>query len=213
MSPQATPLYIIFSRFPRPGQSKTRLISALGSQGAALLQQKMTEQLLVAAKDLQQRVAGLQLELHMADANQEEMARWLDCPWQAQQGNDLGERMANSFHASFSRGFQPIMLSGADCPALNSAILGQALQALHNHDAVLGPSLDGGYYLIGLQQPQPQLFQDISWGEAEVARQTQERLAASGLRYQLLPELPDIDRPSDLCHLPASLRSQLGAGP
>ncbi len=203
-------LCIIFSRFPHPGRSKTRLIAELGPDGAAHLQKQMTEHLLTAANLLDKQHASLQVELHMADATPHGMQNWLtDTMWRSQQGADLGARMAHSFSTSFRKGFGPIILAGADCPSLDSTILSQAFHALENHDVVLGPSQDGGYYLIGLRQDEPSLFTTMPWGQVGILAETTKRISKAGLSHALLPVLRDIDNPADLAYLPKELNQQL----
>jgi hypothetical protein len=199
-------LCIIFSRYPRPGASKTRLIPRLGPQGAAELQRRMTEQVVAAAGRL---ASGrrLRVELAMADAGPQEMAAWLGrgVAWQPQQGADLGERMAHAFAQAFERGFQRVVLVGADCPSLDVAVLARAFQALGRHELVLGPAGDGGYYLIGLNRPCPALFSGIAWGSHQVLAQTLAAAARAALVTALLERLPDVDRPADLAALPPAL--------
>ena len=91
-----------------------------------------------------------------------------------------------------------VVLIGSDCPAISTDILNQSYQALSNgKDAVLGPSSDGGYYLIGLKKPNPVIFQDISWGEGDVAERTRQNFIRLGLDYVELEELTDIDTADD----------------
>lgn len=143
----------------------------------------------------------------MADAGPQEMAAWLGrgVAWQPQQGADLGERMAHAFAQAFERGFQRVVLVGADCPSLDVAVLARAFQALGRHELVLGPAGDGGYYLIGLNRPCPALFSGIAWGSHQVLAQTLAAAARAALVTALLERLPDVDRPADLAALPPAL--------
>ena len=167
----------------------------------------MTERLLAHAAHLTRLHHGLRVELHMAQATGDEMTSWLgnDYPWLPQQGADLGQRLANSFQHGFQQGCQPIILAGADCPQLDTTILQQALTQLNSHDVVLGPASDGGYYLIGLNQPRSELFHNINWGDETVLAATCQRVAQAGLSHTLLPVLHDIDIPADLADLPMEL--------
>lgn len=167
----------------------------------------MTERLLAHVDHLARQHGSLRVELHMAQATKAEMTAWLgnDYPWLPQQGDDLGERLNHSFHRCFLQGHTPIILAGADCPLLDTTILQQALAELANHEVVLGPALDGGYYLIGLNRPQPQLFSAMNWGETGVLAETKHRCQQAKLSVALLPILSDIDLPADLAHLPQEL--------
>ncbi|MEN8140373.1 MAG: TIGR04282 family arsenosugar biosynthesis glycosyltransferase [Thermodesulfobacteriota bacterium] len=205
---------IIFSRFPRPGRCKTRLIDAVGPQGAARLQRVMTEGMLAAARELARQRPGLRVELHVAGAGPAEIREWLgqDQPWRRQEGQNLGERLSHSFLHGFQAGFAPIIVTASDCPRLDAATLALALDGLANHDVVLGPSLDGGYYLLGLRAPQERLFSEIEWGRSGVLAATRKRIAAAALSCLELPPLPDIDRPADMELLPLEIRNR-AAGP
>jgi len=201
---------IIFSRYPRPGAVKTRLIPHLGREGAAKLQRLMTEHVVAEAGRLA-RQNQVQLELAMAGALPHEMEAWLgrQLSWQDQVGADLGERMTFAIAQAFRRGFQHVVLVGADCPAVSTAILAQAFEELRRKDLVLGPTRDGGYYLIGLRCPNPALFANIAWGSEQVLAQTLAAAAEAGVQPALLVGLADVDRPEDLDVLPSALCDQL----
>lgn len=114
-----------------------------------------------------------------------------------QEGQDLGERMANAFERSFESGMEKVVLIGTDCPTLQSQHLNQAFEALTHSDLVLGPATDGGYYLIGMKRKADYLFEGISWSTAEVLSQTLAVATAHGLHFTLLDELSDIDTQED----------------
>jgi len=198
---------VIFSRYPRAGRVKTRLIPHLGSKGAAALHAYLTEQTLARARE----AAGLRpalLALWYTGASRQQMRDWLGSalPLVRQRGKDLGERMASAFRASWAKGVQRAVLIGSDCPALSPVLIIQALAELTQHDLVLGPASDGGYYLIGLRrnsapEVQDSLFQGIGWGTGTVYQQTMARAAAAKMATFTMQELHDIDRPEDLQHL------------
>lgn len=202
---------IIFSRYPRPGAVKTRLIPHLGREGAAELQRRMTEKVIAEAQGLASRRAPLQVELAMAGTGAPEMAAWVgqEIRWQQQVGADLGERMAFAVADAFRRGGQRVVLVGADCPGVTTDILAQAFDALDSKELVLGPSRDGGYYLIGLRSPNPLLFADIAWGSDQVLEQTLAVADQGRGQAALLACLADIDRPEDLDVLPPALSGVL----
>ncbi|MEX0802670.1 MAG: TIGR04282 family arsenosugar biosynthesis glycosyltransferase [Candidatus Binatia bacterium] len=120
-----------------------------------------------------------------------------------QQGHSLGERMSHAFQHLFDGGFGNIILIGSDLPIISPALFDQAYAWLAHAEAdvVLGPSADGGYYLIGMNRLIPDIFQDMSWSRDDVLARTMAKLAALGVKYQLLPLRYDIDTPEDLRRL------------
>jgi uncharacterized protein len=194
-------MLIIFTRYPIPGQAKTRLIPALGATGAADLQRRMTRQTIDLA--IQTRHP---FRIQFCGGTIAQMSDWLgDYDYQPQGEGDLGDRMDRAFNQGFAAGHDRVVLIGTDCPGVDRAILNQAFSALESHDLVLGPAADGGYYLIGLRRRIPELFDAIAWSTATVRAKTVEIATGLNLAYTLLPELSDIDRPEDLEHLPPSL--------
>lgn len=199
----ALPRLLLFTRYAQAGQCKTRLIPALGKEGAASLQQRLTERMVGEALTLQnEQVADL--AVHYYGASAEKMAAWLGpLSFFAQPEGDLGQRMAAAFTAAFAGGAMAAILFGTDIPDLGRTILRQALTALEDVPTVIGPTLDGGYYLIGLTasaaaQALPLLFNDIPWSTSLVLTTTLDRLRHARLTFSLLPELRDIDTPEDL---------------
>ena len=194
---------ILFTRYPRPGMCKTRLIPALGAEGAAALQRRLTERIAAQARRLEAEGIA-HLTVHHDGGSAEEMTAWLGaCEVRPQEGLDLGARMAAALRQAFASGAPRALLFGSDIPGLDSDGLRQALAALHERPVVLGPSDDGGYYLIGLSAAcaeiaLPLLFTDIAWSTATVLATSEERLRREGLAYTLLPQLADIDTPADL---------------
>lgn len=190
---------IVFTRYPEPGKTKTRLIPALGPEGAAKLQRQMTQTTLAEAKHLQlQRSA--QVEVYFTGASLSAMTTWLgtEFAYRPQPEGNLGQRLETAFAGAFTAGMQRVIAIGIDCPDLKAEILVQAFEHLMQKDLVLGPALDGGYYLIGLRRFVPELFQNIAWSTAAVLQQTTEIAQRLGLAIADLPPLGDIDRPEDL---------------
>ena len=184
----------VFARAPVPGQAKTRLIPLLGADGAAALQRRLIERTLATACAVPGArvtlwVAGDAVHPFVADA-----ANRFGVALAEQHGADLGARMHHAFEAAGA----PLVLVGTDCPRLSSADLAAAAGSLSTHDVVLQPANDGGYVLIGLARPQPQLFESIDWGGPQVLQQTRGRIADLGLRCALRPPLDDLDTPADL---------------
>lgn len=115
-----------------------------------------------------------------------------------QEGNDLGERMLNAFKKIFDLGLKNICIIGSDCYELQTEILQQAFDKLHETDIVLGPSKDGGYYLLGMNKLYPDLFINQNWGTSTVLGKTLETIKTLGLNVTQLKELNDIDTIDDL---------------
>ena len=205
---------IIFTRYPEPGKTKTRLIPALGPERAAILQQRMTEHTLAQAQLLQAKLP-VSVEVRFTGGDRRLMRSWLGpkLAYQAQGEGDLGQRMARSIQAAFQAGMQRVVIVGIDCPELDGVILGRAFQELQQHDLVLGPATDGGYYLIGLRRFVPQLFQDIAWSTDRVWEQTIAIAQQQNLSIGSLSPLDDVDRPEDLAiweRVSQSSMAQLG---
>ena len=190
---------IVFSRYPEPGKTKTRLASVLGPAGAARLQREMAEHALRRARALAPE-RPLALEVHYQGGSERLMADWLGpgISYSPQAGGDLGSRMDNAFLEAFRTGAEKVVLVGTDCPGITTTILRTAFNLLGLFDLVLGPARDGGYYLIGLRRRVPEIFQDVPWGAATVGAQTLTMARELGLRAVTVDPLVDVDRPEDL---------------
>ena len=193
---------IIFTRYPEPGKTKTRLIPVLGKAGAANLHRLMAQRTIARALSLQ-KSRRLSVEIHHTGGSQQQMQDWLgtDLIYQNQIDGDLGARMTAAFQNSFDSGVDKVAIVGTDCPDLKAEILAQAFDELSDRDLVLGPAKDGGYYLIGLRRSIPELFDGINWGTSEVFASTRAIAQNLGLNIAVLPILADIDRPEDLLGL------------
>lgn len=190
---------IVFTRYPEPGRTKTRLIPALGPEGAAQLHRRMAEHCLKTAKQLAwQRGLSVAVCFEGGDANL--MTQWLGDGFEyiPQASGDLGQRMLGAFEHAFARAAQRVVLIGTDCPGITGKVLKAAFDALNDHDLVLGPAMDGGYYLIGLRKAVPEFFADMPWSTDQVLEQTIQRANKVQLTYRLLATLGDVDRPEDL---------------
>jgi rSAM/selenodomain-associated transferase 1 len=196
-------LLIVFTRYPIAGQAKTRLIPAIGAEAAAQLQRRMTERTITIAKS-----CDVPLQIQFCGGTIGQMQDWLgaDLIYQPQSEGDLGDRMAQAFAAGFAAGEERVVIIGTDCPGIDRDLIHTAFTALESVQSVFGVAEDGGYYLIGLNQPTPSLFQDIPWSSETVLSDTLAIADAEGISYELLKELPDIDRAEDLRHLPAALQ-------
>jgi rSAM/selenodomain-associated transferase 1 len=125
-----------------------------------------------------------------------------------QEGHDLGERMNNAFIELFSRGYDNIVLIGSDIPSITRDMINQALKGLQNNDCVIGPSKDGGYYLIALSQALPYIFEDIPWSTSKVFEKSIKILNKKGFTYKLIQELEDIDTYKELVSFYEHLRDK-----
>jgi rSAM/selenodomain-associated transferase 1 len=187
----------VFLKAPRPGEVKTRLVPALGPEAAAGLYRALAQAVMERTRP---RVGEYERLLFFTPAEEgAEIAAWF--PGEtllAQEGPDLGSRMAAAFDECFRRGAGRAAIVGSDVPALASGDVAAALDSLADHDLALGPAVDGGYYLIALERPTPALFQGIAWGSASVFAATMERAASLGLTVRVLEPRRDVDTLDDL---------------
>ena len=195
---------LIFTRYPEPGITKTRLIPVLGAEGAAAVQRQMTEHLLSNINRLV-RTRPLAVEIRFAGGDARLMRNWLgtDFLYTAQGDGGLDQRMTIALTTAFDAGANAAVLIGTDIPGITAEIIGRAFDALRRNDAVFGPASDGGYYLVGLRKGAhkralPTLFAGLPWGTSRVLALSLERAAELVLSVALLDALDDVDRPEDL---------------
>jgi rSAM/selenodomain-associated transferase 2/rSAM/selenodomain-associated transferase 1 len=196
---------IIYTRYPIPGLTKTRLIPALGEEGAADLQRQMTEHTMETVRPLTGEQVELQVRFEGGDPGS--TVQWLgeDLLFTSQGEGDLGERMRRAFTESFQEGLEKVVIIGTDCPSLGAEDVEEAFDLLMDNALVLGPASDGGYYLIGIRGDAPGwvcelIFENIPWGADQVFNTTMNVLAETGLDVGLLDEKADVDEPEDLVH-------------
>lgn len=188
---------VIFAKAPLPGRTKTRLIPALGAEGAAALARTMLED------TIREALAAALGPVELCTCPPPDHADWqehapdgrVQCT--AQGEGDLGARMARAAERVIAAE-GAILLIGTDCPELDRHRLRAAARQLESHDAVLHPAHDGGYPLIGLKRFDRSLFHDIAWGGATVAATTIQRIAGLGWSLWQGETLRDIDEPADL---------------
>jgi len=205
------PHILVFARYPAPGRAKTRLIRALGTEGAARLHRRLTEHVAGvarAARNVATPGTGVEITVCCTGAPRRAFRTWLgmDFHYASQGPGDLGARMARAFNRAFRKGAISAVLIGTDVPGITSDILHQALQALQGNDTVLGRAADGGYYLIGMRSLFPGMFDHVDWGTGRVYEQTRGHIRRLGLTCADLPVLQDVDRPEDLGPLGADPR-------
>jgi rSAM/selenodomain-associated transferase 1 len=190
---------LVFTRYPVPGRTKSRLIPALGEEGAATLQRQMTEHVLSRVRKF---VASrsVSVEIRFEGGAKDLLIEWLgsDFPIRSQGEGNLGARMERAFRSAFEEGVERVVAVGTDCPGLSAKLMGKAFEALTSSEVVVGPAEDGGYYLIGLRKPVPELFSSIPWGTGEVLLRTLSVAKGLGLSVVLLEPRQDVDRPEDL---------------
>ena len=193
---------LIFSKYPLAGKAKTRLIPAIGAEVAAQLHRQLAEAAISTARSWKQISLEKvnRITVHYTGAGEKDFRCWLgsDLDYQEQPASDLGQRMSAAFESAFKCGIEHAIGIGTDVPTLTAAILQQADKNLEDHDLVLGPAADGGYYLIGMNSLHPELFADIEWGTERVYGQTLAICTRLNLKIAELPVLHDIDRPEDL---------------
>ncbi len=192
---------IVMAKAPVPGFAKTRLVPALGADGAAALADRLlhaTVAQVIAAAIGPVDLCCAPSRAHTAFASFVGRAG-IDLSDQGE--GDLGVRMTRAFERSLRKSSCAVLI-GTDAPALDAAMLARAANALGDADAVLVPAFDGGYALIGLRRAAPSLFDDMPWSTPAVMARTRERLAVAGLTHIELPAVADIDEAADLLHLP-----------
>jgi uncharacterized protein len=192
----------VLAKAPIPGLAKTRLIPALGAQGAARLQRQLTQRTVRSALDARIGPVTLWCMPHAQHRFFRALSRTTGVNCLVQPGGDLGDRMHTAFRLHCAQG--PLLLIGTDCPVLRPSHLRKAARALiDGDDAVFYPAEDGGYVLVGLRRPQPALFDAMTWGTAGVMSATRARASSRGLRVREFETLWDVDVPEDLARLDA----------
>jgi hypothetical protein len=189
---------IMFVKSAERGMVKSRLVASVGEDVALDLYKCFVSDLM---EMLVQDRHSLEIFFYPPDVRQE-VARWLgdEHTLMPQIGDDLGDRMENAFVEVFSQGFDRAILIGSDSPDLPNLFIEEALDALEDYDAVVGPSHDGGYYLIAFTRDTflPQVFSGVTWGSTEVFEQTMGILRKANLTVHALPAWGDIDTVDDL---------------
>ncbi|QLE00783.1 TIGR04282 family arsenosugar biosynthesis glycosyltransferase [Galbibacter sp. BG1] len=188
---------LIFTRNPVLGKVKTRLAKTLGDEKAL----EIYKFLLNRTSEVTGRILCDKNVYYSEEIPKKDLWDATIFTKQAQTGHDLGARMANAFQESFAAGYTKVVIIGSDLYDLTEKHLQQAFEKLDDHDAVIGPAKDGGYYLLGLKQMVPEVFQQKNWGTSSVLRDTLQSLKS--LDVALLEELNDIDIYDDIKEHPA----------
>jgi rSAM/selenodomain-associated transferase 1 len=188
------PVLIIFVRNPVERRVKTRLAGSIGSHRALLVYLELLKHIQEITRDLAcDKYVFYDGEISTGDG-------WENGKYfkRQQHGNDLGEKMYFAFLDLFQAGYKSIVLIGSDCYQLTEELLEKAFLILESCEVVIGPALDGGYYLIGLGSALPELFLNREWSTATVFNETVKILHALNCPYKLLPVLSDVDEEADL---------------
>lgn len=195
----------LFAKYWTPGEVKTRIAAKTGPALAARLAHRLLESV---AEEFH-AVADQRWLLYSPPekrglfAQLPQAASWTLSP---QASGDLGERLRDFFRAAFAAGANRVVAIGSDCPAMSAAVCKEAFQQLKLNDAVIGPATDGGYYLIGLSQPELGVFENIAWSTSAAREQTLQRAASAGLTCHQLQSLTDLDEVESLPQIEAELQ-------
>ena len=190
---------IVMTRFPEPGKTKTRLIPALGKDRAAAVHRQLIT-FTFSVLDHWAAMNECDVEVRYDGGSEEQFVAQFGANRRCvlQSGGTLGERMASAVEAAFADGAVQVVVIGTDCPGLNVLHLSQAFQQLRHRDIVLGPAIDGGYFLIGMRRQYKRLFECVAWGTDLVLQQTLSQAAECRASVSLLSSLVDIDFAEDL---------------
>ncbi len=205
----ASAVLLVFAKAPVPGRVKTRLAADVGAAAATAVYRVMGRTVVDAVRVGPWRTVVC---YHPPDALAEVRA-WLggELDYWPQQGHDLGARMDQALRRALASSSRACLI-GTDTPRVDAARVHEALVALEAADVVFGPAEDGGYYLLALRQPAPELFRRIPWGTSRVLARSTARAAAAELSVALLPPLADVDTVSDLASFPDLARTIDGTG-
>lgn len=191
---------LIFAREPVLGRVKTRLAAGIGAEAALATYREL---LALTARAI--AAAGVPATVWLAEEPvppcepAQFRPEWPGLPWRVQPpAESLGARMAHAFSAAFAAGAGQAIIIGTDCPGLSAKLLQRAFELLLSHDVVLGPAADGGYYLLGMNKLEPELFANKDWSTATVLPDTLADAVRLGLRVAQLPTLHDVDSAEDL---------------
>lgn len=189
----------LFAKYWEPGKVKTRLAANLGDDVAS----KIYGEFLRVLAHRFRSSADRRILCVTPPESQPAFAELGQGAWavESQSEGDLGQRMASFFESSFRLGAERVVLIGSDSPTMPTEFVDSAFQRLQEQDVVLGPTCDGGYYLVGLSANVPAIFEGIDWSTAQVWEQTVERVERLRLSFDSLPPWYDIDEVTDLTRL------------
>lgn len=185
---------IIFVKNEEAGKTKTRLAATIGDEQALEAYRKLLGWTVKQTRELD----VIREVWYSRFVARDDIWETGDYKKQLQSGDNLGERMSNAFRKSFvEESFQKVVIIGSDCAELTSGVIEQAFQKLEDHEFVIGPAEDGGYYLLGMRSYHPEVFEEIEWSTGSVFQKTVEKIEGLGLGYTALKELNDVDTIED----------------
>ncbi|MBS1668384.1 MAG: TIGR04282 family arsenosugar biosynthesis glycosyltransferase [Bacteroidetes bacterium] len=185
---------LIFAKNLIPGQVKTRLAASIGHDGALAVYQKLLQHTEMVTRNIDvDKTVFYSSFIEEQDLWDNEIYKK-----QLQSGTDLGERMQDAFLETFAKGHGKVVIIGTDCLEMERVIIMDAFAQLNEHDIVIGPAKDGGYYLLGMKKMVPSIFYNISWGTDKVLEETLHACYQLKISVGLLPILSDIDTVKDL---------------
>lgn len=193
-------LLIVFVKNAQLGKVKTRLAKTIGAQNALDIYHKLTD-------ITKQVVNEVKINTKIYFSSAVENKEWSAYEKYLQEGKDLGYRMQNAIRQGFKEGYESIALIGSDLPSLSSHIINEAFNQLEQHDVVIGPAEDGGYYLIGMNKLQASIFKNKSWSQEQLYQETIDDFKSQNLKWHALETLNDIDTFEDLKDYPHLLNS------
>ena len=185
---------IIFVKNPEKGKVKTRLAETIGDEKALAVY----NELLQITKSVADPLSVEKQIWYSRFVDEDDL--WEQGPYEkhSQKGESLGQRMQSAFQKAFSSGHQKVVIIGSDCASIRTEIVREAFDELVDHDLVVGPAQDGGYYLLGMSEFYPALFEDKTWSTSSVFESTMAQVENLNLSYHLLSTLNDIDTEDDL---------------
>ncbi len=185
---------LIFVKNPVKGYVKTRLAKTIGDSKALQIYQS----LLQITHNITKEVSCDRQVWYSQSIEEDDLWRNNRYSKFVQQGSDLGERMQFAFYKAFRNGYKKAIIIGSDCADLSPKLIDIAFDALDNHQVVIGPSRDGGYYLLGMTRYLPNLFENKKWSHDTVYQHTVNQMRSHSISFEVLPVLNDIDMESDL---------------
>jgi uncharacterized protein len=185
---------IIFVRNPELGKVKTRLAGEIGTERALAVYRELLQH----THDTVLRCIADKFVFYADTVIENDLWENEFFEKKGQNGHDLGTRMSNAFAEVFNMGYKSVLIIGSDCPELVTGLLDKAFAELETIDVVIGPAADGGYYLLGLNEPSPLLFENKEWSTGSVLDTTVRDTLKSRKKYFLLPRLADVDTKADM---------------
>jgi uncharacterized protein len=206
---------LVFSKTPKPGKVKTRLLAAVSAEVAAALHAACIADTLRLAR----RLRGCDVFVFAAGGTSyfrklvKEQGNGVRPRVLQQRGADLGARMENAFRKCFAMGYREVVVIGTDTPWMGVERVRRAFAELETNDVVIGPAEDGGYYLLGTRRLVAEIFREIPWSTERVLELTLKKIAALKLRKRLLRRDFDLDRPEDLKRAGGTLKRRPRVAP